>query len=363
MNNQTKFFFLNNSGTVRVIELDKDTIQESLVPAIYEVNYNQMTGYYLTYITDKYKLPKRILGSINKRVDKVINTYNNEPNKNTGVLLLGEKGSGKTLLSQVIANKMIEQNIPVITVNTQFSDSSFINFIKSLDNICLIFDEFDKHYYRLKDEGEADDTQTEILKLFEDNNDKKSKNLNIIIANNGYRISDFLIDRPSRFKYRWHYNKVEPEVIEELCSIHNLPSDKTKQLVDYSKSVKLFSFDILESIIKECILYSNEDFNDIIEDMNIPKVKQEIKFKIEEVEYKGKTYKAQKEVYINHYFKLNNIYDAIQDKNIPHESMSYSLDNLIYSDSTTEIYSIMRNEMLIKVTKVFETVDYRNLLV
>jgi len=362
MKNQTKIF-LNDSGTVRVIELDKDTIQESLAPAIYEVNYSQMMGYYLTYITDKYKLPKHILGSTNKRVNKIINTYNNESNKNTGVLLLGEKGSGKTLLSQVLANKMIGQGVPVITVNTQFSGSSFISFIKSLDNICLIFDEFDKHYYRIKDEGEADDTQTEILKIFEDNNDKKSKNLNVIIANNEYRVSDFLIDRPSRFKYRWSYNKVEPEVIEELCYIHNLDATKTKQLVDYSKSVKLFSFDILESIIKECLLYTDEDFDNIIKDMNVPEVRQDIKYKIEEVEYKGKKYKAQKEVYIYNFFNLLKIYDAIQNENIPNESKSYSLDECIYSDGTTEIYSIMRNQMLIKVTKVFETVNYRNLLV
>ena len=362
MRNSTKIF-LNDSGTVRVIELDKDTIQESLAPAIYEVNYSQMMGYYLTYITDKYKLPKYILGSTNKRVDKIINTYNNEPSKNTGVILTGEKGSGKTLLSQVLANKMIDQGVPVITVNTQFSGSSFISFIKSLDNICLIFDEFDKHYYKRKDEGEADDTQTEILKIFEDNNDKKSKNLNVIIANNEYRVSDFLIDRPSRFKYRWSYNKVEPEVIEELCSIHNLDATKTKQLVDYSKSVQLFSFDILESIIKECLLYTNEDFDDIIKDMNVPKVKQEIKYRIEEVEYKGKKYKAQKEVYINNYFNLLKIYDAIQNENIPNEPRSYSLDECIYSDGTTEIYSIIRNQMLIKVTKVFETVNYKHLLV
>ena len=43
--------------------------------------------------------------------------------------------------------------------------------------------------------------------------------------------------------------------------------------------------------------------------------------------------------------------------------MSYSLDNCVYSDGVTEIYSIMRDKMLIKVTKVFETVNYRNLLV
>jgi energy-coupling factor transporter ATP-binding protein EcfA2 len=362
MNNQTKIF-LNNSGTVRVIELDKNTIQESLTPAIYEVNYNQMTGYYLTYTTDKYKLPKYILGSTNKRVDKVINTYNNEPNKNTGVLLLGEKGSGKTLLSQVLTNKMVEQGVPVVTVNTTFSDSSFVNFIKSLDNVCIIFDEFDKHYYKLKDEGDSTESQTEILKLFEDNNDKKSKNLNIIIANNEYRISDFLMDRPSRFKYRWRYNKVELEVVEELCAIHKLDEDKVKQLIDYSKSVRLFSFDILEAIIKECLLYSNDDFQDVIKDMNVPSIKQDVKYRIEEVEYKGKTYKAKKEEYITNYFNFSKICTAIQNENLPDMNTSYSLDKCVYSDGIIEIYSIMRGDILVKVTKVLETINYTNLLV
>src|ERR1700744_745758 len=67
----------------------------------YLVEYNAMVGFYFTQF-DSFKLPKKVYGNHQADALRILNTFSQRPST-TGVLLTGEKGSGKTLLTKTIA--------------------------------------------------------------------------------------------------------------------------------------------------------------------------------------------------------------------------------------------------------------------
>ena len=63
------------------------------------------------------------------------------------VLLAGEKGSGKTLLTKYISMEVAKQGIPTIVINQALHGERFNTFIQAIEQPCVIlFDEFEKIY-------------------------------------------------------------------------------------------------------------------------------------------------------------------------------------------------------------------------
>ena len=109
--------YLYQNSDVNVFPQDAINIKTELEPAIYEVNAS-MAGYYLTRISDNFKMPTKIYGDVNTFANRIISTYTDRcfRHLNTGVLFSGIKGSGKTLQAKTIANNLVK-TMPVIMVN------------------------------------------------------------------------------------------------------------------------------------------------------------------------------------------------------------------------------------------------------
>lgn len=135
--------FIQSNTEVFIFDFDESQAKNNLTPAIYTVCFNPMQGFYLQRNKDKFDVVEKTYGSLSSRVDRIIKTYESRESS-TGVLLTGLKGSGKTLLSQSVSNKMIEKGVPVILVEEPFTNGSFIDFINKIGQCVLIFDEFAK---------------------------------------------------------------------------------------------------------------------------------------------------------------------------------------------------------------------------
>ena len=133
-------------------------------------------------------------GNVAKTSSRILNTFLDRP-RSTGVLLVGEKGSGKTLLAQytaiIAAN---EKNIPTIVINKPWHGDQFNAFIQSIDQPAVIlFDEFEKTYRR----GDGDiNYQEKILTLFDDV--YSSQKLFLLTCNDKYRMNSHMMNRPGR---------------------------------------------------------------------------------------------------------------------------------------------------------------------
>lgn len=251
---------------VDVMSLNPDNTFDKLPTNIYSVRKDMM-GFYLEILKPRFNMPPKLYGKTELRTAKIMNTYNSR-SVSTGVLMTGDKGSGKTILSESICNASLDQGIPVIMVTEPHVGEAFNTFINSLGEIVLFFDEFGKTYSASNDDYYEDDNQSSLLTLFDGAHSKKR--LILVTENKEHKIDEFMKNRPGRLYYHFRFNKLENDVIEEY-SVDNLPNnseDFIAEITKFASRVNEFSFDVLKAIIEERNRY-NEDLLDIISDLNI----------------------------------------------------------------------------------------------
>ena len=123
----------NKDGNNVFISVDAPKT-EKLAPDIYVANWHPDMGFYLTS-TREFSLPSVIYGDVTKQTDRFLKTWFAK-GSNIGALLVGEKGSGKTLLAKSISAVALEKyKIPTIIVNSKFCGSGFNLVLLSLMNL------------------------------------------------------------------------------------------------------------------------------------------------------------------------------------------------------------------------------------
>lgn len=274
---ETTIKYIDKPTSVDVINLPIDLIKDDLAPAIYELAEGPM-GLCLSKRGPLMNVPEKTYGTLERRVDKVLTSYDNTPSS-FGVLFSGDKGSGKTLTASRIANRCVqEKGMPVILINDTFHVGALVNFVEQLGEVVLMFDEFAKKYDRSNDEQGA------MLGLFD--GIQSSKRLILMTENEAYRINDFFMNRPGRIHYHFEYERLEEEIIREFCEEFNLPEDVVEAIVLRRESSYEFSFDVLQAIVREYVLFGG-DVTELCNDLNIEKAHKfsQMELVVESVEY------------------------------------------------------------------------------
>lgn len=256
--------FVQDGDRVYIFDFDDNLSRDKLIPAIYTVSYDMIKGFFLEKNKDKFAISEESYGSLKSRTERIINTYEKR-SSGTGVLLTGLKGSGKTLLSQRVSNKMLEKGIPVILVEASHSGDAFITFINSIGECVLIFDEFTKVFSA--DMQNQKNGQDDLLGIFDGN--KSLKRLIFVIDNEARNLNEFYTNRPGRLFYHFQYTKLEEVVIDEYCEDYKIPELVKNQIKSAYYRIRYFSFDILKAIVDEYLRYPKEDIMGIIEVLNI----------------------------------------------------------------------------------------------
>lgn len=188
---------VNAGSRYQVYGEDVQTFKE-LPIATYSIGYHQQMGFWLVKHNDLEVNEERIYGSHSRKVDKVFNSFKLSE-RNFGIILSGKKGIGKSLFARMIAEKAIENDLPVIIVDTAIPGIS--DFLSSIEQeVVIIFDEFEKTFGK-SGKDDSNDPQIEMLSLFDgiDN----GKKLFVITCNRPYDLNEFLVNRPGRFHYHF----------------------------------------------------------------------------------------------------------------------------------------------------------------
>lgn len=163
------------------------------------------------------KTTEILYGNIAKRVKRYFNRFCKRDNS-LGVMLVGNKGSGKTLEGEVLGNVAIRNGLPVIRVVGLTVNDKIINILYGLDNVVLLLDEFKKHF--------PPRVQEKMLSLL---TNRSKKMMFIITENDINHINYFMKDRPERLFYRREFKKIELDALKDYLldyPAHDLVIDK-----------------------------------------------------------------------------------------------------------------------------------------
>jgi len=258
--------FVLNGNTISVVNYDEATSLDSLPPKIYTVQYNEAFGYfYLLTGNDQFHVPKKIYGNVMERVNKCVATYTDR-DASMGILMTGDKGTGKSLLLSILSNTAIKElGLPVIIIKDSFSGEKFTTFIESIGECCLVFDEFGKLYTTSQSHPDGV-SQNSLLSLIDGVD--KTKRLVIMTENKEYDISEFLLNRPSRVYYHFRYTKLDEPSTIGYCEDHNISSNDIADIITLSRRSRIFSFDMLQTIVEE-IIRTGTSVEEGVGDLNI----------------------------------------------------------------------------------------------
>ena len=258
----TKFVLAGNS--VHITQVNNDQVLDSLPPKVYTVCFSQAVGFYLDVVKEQLTVPTKIYGKTGARVDKCMQTYRDRK-ASTGLLMTGDKGTGKSLLMSLVCNKVLtELEIPVILIQEGFTGEAFTNFITSIGESCVVFDEVGKMYGARSDSDNA--SQDDLLGLMDGVD--KTKRLIIMTENEEWDINKFMLNRPSRIYYHFRYSKLEEDSIIGYCEDREVTGTPLNDILDVSRRSAIFSFDMLQSIVEEHLRFGCS-VKDSIVDLNI----------------------------------------------------------------------------------------------
>lgn len=256
--------FMMGASDVEVVKMNDETALDYLPAGIYQVKYNDLAGFYLGRLNSALALPEKIYGSVYQRVQKCIDTYKTR-SASTGILLTGDKGTGKTLMMSVLASEVMTQlNLPVILVQQGYAGASFTTFVQNIGECAMVFDEFGKMYSA---NNRGDDTpQKELLSLMDGID--KTKRMFIMTENSELDVNEFMLNRPSRIYYHFRYKKLDEDSIIGYCQDKNVEANNMNDVIDTARRSRIFSFDMLQTIVEEHLRYGSS-IKETIEDLNI----------------------------------------------------------------------------------------------
>lgn len=255
---------IDTGSTIDIYSDDELKTSSKLSAGTYKIAFHKMKGFFLEK-NEPIKIQEKIYGNLQNKVDKAFKTFKTST-RNTGIILSGEKGIGKTVFTNLLSKKCIENDMPVLIANNYIPGiNDFINSIHQ--EVLVIFDEFEKTFK----EGSDDDkhgltsSQEQLLSLFD--GQAYGKKMFVVTCNEVKKLNKFLLNRPGRFHYHFKLNNPNENEIREYLEENLL--EEYKNAID--KVVTLssfysFTYDILRAFTSE--LNQGYLVEETIEDLN-----------------------------------------------------------------------------------------------
>ena len=233
-------------------------LPEKLPLGTYTLLFNKDMGQYYLHLIDDIKIPNKIYGDIIPFAKRVCTKYYSK-DRNLGVLLVGTKGTGKTITARTIANFL---NIPVIIIPQGYDDTAFISFLTdpALGNCVILIDEFEKLY-----NGENADSN-KILSLLD--GPYNTHHIFVFTANEFYRINSMMKNRPSRIHFLKEFTGLDEDTVKEIGNNLLDNKDWTEELVEISQKMTECTFDVIVSICADSNLFK-ESPKQVVRYMNV----------------------------------------------------------------------------------------------
>jgi hypothetical protein len=238
-------YFLRSGNTYRVASEEAMDLNKVLPVGNYTVKFDQMSGSFYLEMVDSFPQVPKLYGDTTKNADRILRTFMDRPSS-TGVMLNGEKGSGKTLLAKTLSIDGALMGIPTIIINAAWTGDVFNKFLQDIEQPTIIlFDEFEKVYNNEDQEAAL----TLLDGVF------PSKKLFVITCNDKWRVNEHMRNRPGRIYYMLDFKGLSADFITEYCNDNLKNQTYVEKIVEISALFEQFNFDMLKALVEEMNRY------------------------------------------------------------------------------------------------------------
>jgi len=208
-----------------------------------------IAGWFLVRTGDRYEFPYKIYGNHDHIVSRIKAAWT-KIEGNLGVLLNGIKGTGKTITAQNIANWAVDAGIPVLVVRHPIPLADVLE--RFHQEVLVIFDEFEKSH------SDKDDQQALLTAL--DGMARNAHRRLFVFTTNEKTVDTNFIDRPSRIRYCWEFDRLSDDVLEALLTDLLDPdlAPLRASIVTYLQTRKVLSIDVAKTVINEVNMFRQD---------------------------------------------------------------------------------------------------------
>jgi ATPase family associated with various cellular activities (AAA) len=233
-------YYIRRSGNYFPTDQAAMQIEQRLPAGNYSIGITSNGDWFLEPV-GLFERPPKFYGDLTKNAARIMTTFNDR-DASTGVLLAGEKGSGKSQLARELAMRCYEQSIPTLIIGAPYCGEKFNDFIQSIDQpACVLFDEFEKVY--------NSEQQQAMLTLLDGM--YPTKKLFVLTCNSFYRIDTHMRNRPGRLFYSLEFKGLTEADIRDYCDDKLKNKDHLESVVKFTYLFTAFNFDMLKALVEE----------------------------------------------------------------------------------------------------------------
>ena len=238
-------YFVKSGNTFKVHTKEDLDIYESLPVGTYTVGHG-CGGFFLQTI-EPFQIKGKIYGETPSQSDRILRTFMDRT-PSTGVLLAGEKGSGKTLLAKYISIQAAKEGVPTVVINKNWHGEEFNIFLQTITQpLIILFDEYEKVYA-------SNAEQEKMLTLLDGVH--PSKKLFLLTCNDKWRVNANMRNRPGRIFYLIDFTGISQAFVAEYCQDNLVRKEHIGKICAIARLFCAFNFDMLKALVEEMNRYN-----------------------------------------------------------------------------------------------------------